>query len=72
MDSYKIELSTEDQKVFSILESVPNPYKVYRKLERIERIRTTMQDESTQMQQHNWQTPLGFVLKKGDQDAFME
>ena len=65
MNGYKIELSSEERKVFSILETLPNPYKVYRKLASVEKLHE-IQYETIQVQQHDWQTPLGLVLKKGD------
>jgi hypothetical protein len=65
MKDYQIELSAEDKKVFLILDTIPNPYNIFKELNEAYPL-DIAQDEAIHIQQHNWQTPLELVLKKGD------
>ena len=66
MKGYQFEeLTREDKKVFSILDNVPNPYNIFSELTDVYNLHV-VQEEETQIQQHDWQTPLGLVIKKGD------
>jgi len=66
MKGYQFEeLTGEDKKVFSILDNVPNPYNIFSELKEVYNLHV-VQEEEIQIQQHDWQTPLGLVIKKGD------
>ena len=63
MKGYQFEeLTGEDKKVFSILDNVSDPYNIFSKLKDMHNL-YVIQEEVAQIQEHDWHTPLGLVIK---------